>query len=249
MDQPKSSEYVRLLRRVATNRWRLVLAGFLAVALPTIVWAVFLTPDTYEATATLFLLPEKSDPGFLREFATLEVNTLYQVILRSRSLAQGVVETLPKESRDELSRRIGFQDHALIVMNQIRRWQGQEVVVYSPTELATRELRESRMNFNIAKDGTVTLTATAFSPRVAADLANTYVEVLLSRSSSFARQQARGTRELLENLMTQARSSQGEAEDAMRRFQAKAGGRFKLPDESKGELTALAQIESQIGDL
>src|SRR5439155_20194195 len=55
--------------------------------------------------------------------------------------------------------------------------------------------------------------------------------------------------ELLENLMTQARSSQGEAEDAMRRFQAKAGGRFKLPDESKAELTALAQIESQIGDL
>ncbi|PYN34217.1 MAG: hypothetical protein DME01_16280 [Candidatus Rokuibacteriota bacterium] len=249
MDQPKSSEYVRLLRRVATNRWRLVLAGFLAVALPTIVWAVFLTPDTYEATATLFLLPEKSDPGFLREFATLEVNTLYQVILRSRSLAQGVVETLPKESRDELSRRIGFQDHALIVMNQIRRWQGQEVVVYSPTELATRELRESRMNFNIAKDGTVTLTATAFSPRVAADLANTYVEVLLSRSSSFARQQARGTRELLESLFTQARTGQVDAQDALRKFQSQTGAAVKLPDEARVDLQRLTQLETSLSDV
>ena len=43
-------------------------------------------------------------PGFLREFMNPEVNALYHVMLTSRSLAQGVVETLPKESRDELSR-------------------------------------------------------------------------------------------------------------------------------------------------
>ena len=40
-------------------------------------------------------------PGFLREFMNPEVNALYHVMLTSRSLAQGVVETLPKESRDE----------------------------------------------------------------------------------------------------------------------------------------------------
>ena len=249
MDHLSSSEYVRLLRRVAGNRWRLVLAVFLAVALPTIVWSVFLTPDTYEATATLFLLPEKSDLGFLREFTSPEVNTLYHVMLTSRSLAQGVVETLPKESRDELSRRIGLQDYVLTVMNQIRRWQGQEVVVYSPTELATRELRESRMAFNIAKDGTVTLTATAFSPRVAADLANTYVEVLLSRSSSFSRQLARGTRELLENLLTQARTSQVDAQDALRKFQSQTGGGVKLPDEARVDLQRLTQLETSLSDV
>jgi hypothetical protein len=43
-------------------------------------------------------------PGFLRELMNPEVNALYHVMLTSRSLAQGVVETLPKESRDELSR-------------------------------------------------------------------------------------------------------------------------------------------------
>src|SRR4030095_4925237 len=132
MSQPTSFEYMRLLRRVAANRWGLVLAVFLVIALPAIVWAVFLTPDTYEASATLFLLPEKSEPEFLREFTSPQVNMLYQVMLRSRSLAQGVVEAMPKESRDELSRRIGFSDYVLVVKNQIRRWQGQEGIVYSP---------------------------------------------------------------------------------------------------------------------
>src|SRR5690348_16698164 len=102
MNQPTSFEPLRLLRRVAANRWHLVIAIFLVVALPPIVWAVFLIPDTYEASATLFLLPEKSEPEYLREFTSPQVNMLYQVMLRSRSLAQGVVEALPKDSRDEL---------------------------------------------------------------------------------------------------------------------------------------------------
>src|SRR5207249_11110598 len=121
---------------------------------------------------------------------------------------------------------------------------GGEVVVYSPTELALRELQEARMNFTIARDGTVTITAVAFSPRVAVDLANTYVDVLLSRSSSFARQQARGTRELLESLMTQAKTSQGDAEEALRKFQAQGGGAVKLPDESRVELQRLGKLET-----
>src|SRR5207249_3972268 len=160
-------DYLRLVRRVVVHRWRIIVAGFLVVVVPTVALVTLSTENLYEASVTLFLLPEKNDPPFLREFTSPEATAVYIVLLKSRSLAQAI----------------------------------------------------------------------------------TYVDVRLSRSSSFARQQARGTRELLENLMIQARSSQGEAEDAMRRFQAKAGGRFTLPDESKGELTALAQIESQIGDL
>ena len=249
MNQPTSFEPLRLLRRVAANRWHLVIAIFLVVALPPIVWAVFLIPDTYEASATLFLLPEKSEPEYLREFTSPQVNMLYQVMLRSRSLAQGVVEALPKDSRDELSRRIGFSDYVLVVKNQIRRWQGQERIVYSPSELTIRELLHSRMAFDIGRDGTVTVTATAFSPRVAADLANTYVDVLLARSSSFAREQARGTRELLENLFAQAKTSQGDAQDALRKFQAQSGGAVKLPDESRIDLQRLTQLETSLSDV
>ena len=251
MDQQKSAsvDYVRLLRRIVAHRWRIVIAAFLAIAVPTVVWTVMATEDTYEAHATLFLLPERSSPAFMREFTSPEVNALYHVLLRSRSLAQGVTEALPKDSRDELSRRLGVRDYLLTAMNHIRRLRGLEVVVYSPSEQAIRELQDTRMNFNINKDGTVIVTATAFSPRVAVDLANTYVEVLLARSSSFARQQARGTRELLEGLLVQARTSQNEAEDALRKFQAQSGGAVKLPEESRADLARLAQLEGMLADL
>ncbi|HMH50441.1 MAG TPA: polysaccharide biosynthesis tyrosine autokinase [Candidatus Acidoferrum sp.] len=249
MEQPKATvDYVRLLRRVVTKRWRIVLIVFMAVAVPTIAWTFLGTENTYEASATLFLLPEKGAPGFLPQFMNPEVHVFYHAILRSRSLAQGVVEALPKESRDELSRRLGTRDYVLSAVNQLRRWRGQEVVVYSPTELAIRELQEARTTFTIAKDGTVAITATAFSPRVAVDLANTYVEVLLSRSSAFARQQARGTRELLETLLTQAKSNQGEAETALRKIQVQ-GGAIKLPDESRVDLQRLTQLETALADV
>ena len=245
--QTASIDYFRLLRRIVAHRWRIVVATFLVIAIPTILGTVLLAQPTYEASATLFLLPERSGPSYMKEFMTPEVNSLYQVVLRSRSLAQSVVETLPKESRDELSRRMGFTDYMLIVINQVRRWRGQDVIVYSPTELATRELQETRMAFTIAKDGTVTITAAAFSPRVAVDLANTYVEVLLSRSSSFSRQQARGTRELLESMLAQAQASQTEVHDSLRRFQGPAA--VKLPDESKVELQRLAKLDAELSDV
>ena len=244
-----SVDYVRLLRRVAIQRWRLILAGFLAVVLPTMVIVILSTENLYEASATLFILPETSDAGFLRDFTSSEASSLYLVLLRSRSLAQAIMEALPNESRDELSRRVIFRDYLLTVMNSIRRYTGGAVVVYSPSEVAIRELQEARMSFVLGKDGTVTITAVAFSPRVAMDLANTYVEVLLSKSSSFARQQARGTRDLLENLWSQAKANQTEAEDALRKYQAKNGGTLKLPEEAKVELTSLANLESQLNDL
>src|SRR6185436_14996363 len=159
MDQQKASlDYVRLLRRVVSQRWKIMVTVFTVIALPVVVWTAVFSEDTYEASSTLFLLPEKSDPAFLREFMSPEVNALYHVILKSRSLAQAVNEALPKESRDELNRRIGVQDYVLVAMNHFRRWRGQDVVVYSPSELAIRELQDARMAFNIAKDGTVTIT-------------------------------------------------------------------------------------------
>lgn len=251
MEEQKTSsiDYLRLLRRVVVHRWRILLAGFLAVAIPTVVLAFVLTDNTYEASATLFLLPERSDPAFLREFTSPDVNALYFVLLKSRSLAQAVTEALPRESRDELTKRVLFRDYLLTAMNSVRRLTGGEVVVYSPSEIAIRELQEARMSFNVAKDGTVTVTALAFSPRVAVDLANTYVEVLLSRSSQFARQQTRGTRELLESLLNQAKQSQAEAEEALRTYQAKAGGSIKLPEESRADLAALTQLETQMADV
>jgi succinoglycan biosynthesis transport protein ExoP len=250
MDEPKrpQPDYPRLARRVVLGHWRLVLAGFLLVAVPAAGWVVFTTEPIYEASAILFLVPDRADPAYLREFMTPEVSAVYLAILRSRSLAQGVAEALPRESRDELTKRIAFRDYLLVAMNAIHRLRGEEVVVYSPTEIAIRELQEARMGFHASKDGAVTITATAFSPRVAVDLANTYVETLLARSGSVARHQTRETRELLENLVGQARTSLADAQEAARKFQAQGSGPVALPDEVRLDMTKLAQLEAAVAE-
>ena len=46
--RPKPSvDYVRLLRRVLANRWHIVVAGFLAISVPTMAWTIFATDNTY----------------------------------------------------------------------------------------------------------------------------------------------------------------------------------------------------------
>ena len=54
------------------------------------------------------------------------------------------------------------------------------------------------MTFDLARDGIVTISAQASTPQVAIDLVNTYVEVLLSRTRAFNVDDARVTREFLE---------------------------------------------------
>jgi polysaccharide biosynthesis transport protein len=250
MDDDKTSrvDYLRLVRRIVSARWRLVVGGLLLATLPAIAWIVVSTQTTYEATATLFLAPPRSEPGFLRDYATPEATSLYVAILRSRSLAQAVHDALPRETREELSRQRLLRDWVLDVTNRMRRLRGQEVIVYSPAEQAVRELQEARMRFNVARDGTVTLTATAFNPRVAGDLANTYVDVLLSRSSAVARQQGRNNRELLDGLLAQARASQADAEEALQRFRG-AGLGISLTDEARRELDRLTQLETTLSEV
>ena len=237
-------DYVRLLRRIVLNRWRTILVGFAAVALPTVGWVVFFAPKMYEASATLFLVSSKAEPAFLRELMSPEENALHLALLKSRSLAEAVADSLPRESREELLSQAVFRDYLLSITNALRRLRVQPVVVYSPQELVVRELQHARMRFGVGKDGTVTIAALAFSPRVAMGLANTYVEVLLSRSGSYAREQARAARELIENLIGQARTNLLDADEALRKFQAQAGGAFKIPEQTHLQLSKLSELEN-----
>jgi uncharacterized protein involved in exopolysaccharide biosynthesis len=180
---PPRFDYIRFGRRLFSKRWKLMLIIFLAIALPTVTWVMMFMERMYESSATLFIDPGKDEPTFMRGLMNAETSGLYLAILRSRSLAQGVVDSLPREARDELIKRRN-EDHLLAVQNWLRRVLRHDVVVYSPQEQAVMELQEARTGFGIQKDGTVTLTATAFSPRVATDLANTYTDVLLARTSS-----------------------------------------------------------------
>jgi succinoglycan biosynthesis transport protein ExoP len=244
---PPRFDYIRFGRRLFSKRWKLMLIIFLAIALPTVTWVMMFMERMYESSATLFIDPGKDEPTFMRGLMNAETSGLYLAILRSRSLAQGVVDSLPREARDELIKRRN-EDHLLAVQNWLRRVLRHDVVVYSPQEQAVMELQEARTGFGIQKDGTVTLTATAFSPRVATDLANTYTDVLLARTSSTARESARATREMIESMLVQGRTSEQEAEDILRKFQG--GGReMKIPDQFRLEIVQLSDLENRLSEL
>jgi capsular exopolysaccharide synthesis family protein len=244
---PPKVDYIRFARRLFSKRWRLMLGIFLVIAVPTVTWVMLFMDRMYEAVATIYIDPGKDEPTFLRGLMNAEMSGLYLAILRSRSLAQGVVDSLPREARDELIKRRN-EDYLLAAQNWFRRLLRQDIVVYSPQEQAVMELQDARMAFTFQKDGTVIVTATAFSPRVATDLANTYTDVLLARSGSAARESARATREMIESMLVQGRTSQQEAEEILRKFH---GGNqdMKVPDQARFELIQLADLENRLSEL
>ena len=249
MDDSNTSHvnYLRLLRRVAQNRWRLALLIFLGVSIPVAVGALTLLPKTYEAKATIFIEdPTRGGPSLIREWIPPSNAGLQVAILRSRSLAEAVAESLSVTASRELLNRAMRQDYFLEVQNAVRRLLGDEPVVYSSKERLLAELQKSRVTFNALRSGEVEIAAVAYQPRVSMELANAYVEVLQSRNRSYAQEEARTTREFIESLLNQTRTTLQDSEDALAKFQRGKGPLF--PQRPGLELTKLAQTESVLAD-
>jgi len=242
-------DYIRFGRRVLRKRWWVILGSFLLVIVPGGILVYSTTPKLYEATATLFFEEAKGENPLLRGLVPLDEIALNLAILRSRSLAQAVIDVLPRESREELLKESWWARNTDHLYNLLRRALGRQVVVDSPQEQLLVRLQRTRMSFAVMKDGTVSVTATAFSPRVATELANTYVDVLLARTGSQARDQARAVREMLENLLVQTKASLNEAEASLRNFRRGTGDGIGVSDQARLEMAKLAELENSMAEV
>jgi capsular exopolysaccharide synthesis family protein len=239
--------YLSLLRRVA-GRWRLSLGIFVAVALPVAVWAVAFLPKSYEAVATIFIEdPKRGNTGYFREWMPANDASFQQALLRSRSLAEAVVENLPRESVDELLGRSMHRDYVASVQSLLRRARGHEPLAGAVEQRAVSELQTSRVRFVSLPSGEVEVRAVAYQPRVAMDIANTYVGVLQTRSRSHLRDEARATRKFIETLMTQTKAGLQEAEEAATKMGRGRG--LRGAGRSSFEMAQLAQLESALADI
>src|SRR5437660_468767 len=239
--------YLGLLRRIASH-WRLSLIVCVGVAAPVAVWALLFLPKSYEAVAAIFIEdPRRGSVSTLRDWMPAGDASYQQAVLRSRSLAAAVVDNLPQDSMNELIRHAMHRDYVLAGQNLIRRLLGHEPVVFSPQQRAVRELLTARVRFESLPSGEVEIRAIAYHPQVAKDLANTYIEVLQSRSRSHIRDEARATRQFIENLLAQTKANLQEAEESLAKHQR--GGTLKLPERSSVEMAQLAQLESNLADI
>src|SRR5713101_4642990 len=182
---------------VRRKKWIvLTTLGALTLILP-VVYLISREPPRYQTTATIFL-ESKAASSLFDEFSPYRPLSVQLAILQSRALAQSVIEALPRASVQDLILNPYGQDYRADVQNWFRRWRGEAPLVDSPEIRALEELWAARVAFfPQGVSGIVQLRADASNPRVALDIANTYIEVLVARTRSFNVDDATTTREYL----------------------------------------------------
>lgn len=206
-------------------------------------------PPRFRTSATILLETRPQRLPLFQEFSPFRPLPVQLAILRSRSLAEGVVESLPKASLQELIDNPYYIDYAQTARNTYRRFRGLEPEVESPHRRALKELQQARVRFDTSKgSGIVDIVAEASKPQVAVDIVNTYIEVLLSRTRSFNVDDARVSREFLEQQFADVRKSLTTSEEALRGFVASRGG-VKIPDRSQATVSQLGQAETALAEV
>src|SRR5574341_775316 len=88
-------------RRILRQRKWWILAISLAVAIPAM-WKAYSTEGTYTSTALVVFPPSADSYAFLQEYVPRNSLTYILMLLRSRSVTEEVVASLPKASVEEL---------------------------------------------------------------------------------------------------------------------------------------------------
>ena len=248
-------DYWQIVRRIALDvlrrRKRLAVLCVVVTAAAALPAAYYLSkePPRYRTSATILLEGRPDRVLLFDEYAPQRPLSVQLAILRSRALAEAVIETLPKSSLQELIDNQYHVNATLRLKNVYRQFMGAELEVESPQRRALNELQQARVNFRAASnDGIVIIEAEASKPQVATDLVNTYVEVMLSRTRSFNVDDARVSREFLEQQLADVKNSLKGSEESQRAFTLENGG-IKVPDRSQVVVGQLALAEQTLAEV
>ena len=248
MDIVSALKQIALSLFVRRKKWIvLTTLGALTLLLP-VAYLISREPPRYQTTATIFLESKASTPLF-EEFSPFRPLSVQLAILQSRVLAQSVIEALPRASVQDLILNPYGQDYRADVQNWFRRWRGEAPLVDSPEVRALEELRAARVAFfPQGVSGIVQLRADASNPRVALDIANTYIEVLIARTRSFNVDDAKVTREYLAQQGAQVSEALQTSEKTFQEFTMNKGG-IKLPDRVGDIAARLNQLETTLAEV
>ena len=246
---------VQVLKQIALSvftrrkKWVLLVSLLGVVVFMPIAYLTSKEPPRHRTISTILMETRPDRAPLFQEFSPFRPLDVQLAILRSRSLSEAVVESLPRNSVDDLVQNPYSVDYNLEFQNWIRRLRGEEIVVESPQRRALNELRASRVKFRpVGESGIVEITAEASQPRVAMDIANTYIEVLVSRTRSFNVEDSKTTREFLEQQQAQIGKTLNGAEEAMRQFTNARGG-VRIPARHAEAVQRLGQLENTYAEV
>ena len=248
--QTENLDYMAILRGITRRHKRLVALIFLVLAIPSLT-VVYVTNRTfYVSTATIAIESSPLDQSPLfKDLTRKDTIATYLVLLKSRSFSEGVVEALPKESFEELITDSQYNDYIFTGTNWVKTRLGKPPTVLSPQQKAVAEIQNARMEFEELRKapGVLNIKGSASKPRVAMDLVNTHIQVLLSRTRTSNQEEARKAREFLEQQVQQIKESLTEAEEALTKFQQQKG-RLGLGSQTELDLIKLSQMENALAE-
>jgi capsular exopolysaccharide synthesis family protein len=171
-------------------------------------------------------------------------------ILQSRLLAASVVEALPKAAVDDLLNNPYGRDYIGELTSLLARIRSKEPPSPKPQRKAVAELQRDRVTFVVRRDnsGIVEIQAEASQPQLALDIANTYIEVLLSRTRSFNVDDAKSTREYLSQQTSHVSDALARSEASLRAFTLARGG-IQIPAKSAETAQKLSQLETTLAEV
>jgi len=240
----------RLVRGVIRRRKGLVLITSLiaVLVLLPIAYIASQEPQRYRSSAVVLLEAQGRVPVF-QDISPTRSFPVLLAILSSRSLAESVVDSLPKASVQELLETSYQTDPWQSLWGLYLGWRGVEVPVPAPSRRALAELQRARVSFQPwpEKSGIITISAEASRPNVAVDIANTYIEALMSRTRTFNIDDARVSREFLEQQLTDVKRTLNASEQALQSFVSSHGG-VRLPEQSRATADRLGAIEARLAE-
>ena len=248
--QTENLDYMAILRGIWRRHKRLVAIIFFVLAIPSLTGVYLTSRTSYVSTATIAIESSPLDQSPLfKDLTRRDTVATYLVLLKSRSFSEGIVEALPKESFEELLTDSQYTDYILAVTNWVKGWMGKPPTVFSPQQRAVSELQNARMDFDQVREapGVLNIKGSASKPRVAMDLVNTHIQVLLSRTRTSNQEDARKAREFLEQQVQQIKESLTQTEEALTKFQQEKG-RLGLGSQAELDLIKLSQIENSLAE-
>lgn len=240
----------RLVRGLLRRRKRLMVLttlGAIAVLVPA-AYLVSKEPPRFKSSAVILIESKPDKMPLFQEFSPFRPLPVQLAILRSRALAETVLETLPRSSFQELVDSQYHVDYEFMLRSLYHRALGREPEVESPQRKALKELQNARMGFEVRGDGIVIIAAEASKPQTSVDIVNTYIEALMARTRSFNIDDTRITREFLEQQLADVRKSLTLNEQELQSFLARHGG-VRIPEKSQATVTQLSQVESALSEV
>jgi capsular exopolysaccharide synthesis family protein len=249
-------DYVQILRGVLRRRKTVVIATFALIALPLLGWILYGQRPRFESKATVHIKPSIAEmvPG-ARNLPVGPNLSVQMAVLQSRTLATEVLDAVPEETVNELMQESLEPDHFVAFSNAFSRLLGKAPDTTSPRQRALSELRQARMKFQPLREaerntptGLVQVSATAFKPRVAMDLVNAYVQVLVNWSRRSEQEDVTATQKFLELQLNRVQTDLEHSQAQLGEFEDRHGV-VRLNDRTQFEVSQLVQLQGNLAQI